>query len=482
MVIPVLLGIFCTLQLWETSRDVHPQMTRLADPAVRAITAGDRLRPLKDDRITVDEGARFQTVEGIGSSMTDASAWTLLQMDEPVREAVLKRVFAPESGGGLSLVRIHMNSCDFSRRTYSCCDTPGDFDLRTFNIDYDRECVIPMLKRVVALRPDVRIVVSPWSAPAWMKTNGDMCGGGELKRECRAVWAEFFCRFIEAYAREGIPIWGLTVNNESYYEAKWEAMIWPEDAQREFVRDHLGPALVRHGLSRVKVMLWDNGRNHVYAHAANTYDDPEASKYVWGAAYHWYGENCYDNVRILHDAYPSKGLMMTEGCNGGNNYGDPEWRNADAKDPNGLYLHEGVWEGGERYGRNLIRDFNNWANGWIDWNLVVDQTGGPRHLPNGCGAPYVYDTKSRQLRPQICLQQLAHFFDFVRPGAVRLAVTNTKNMPIATAFANPDGSIVTVTQNELSEPVTYIYRFRRADVQSVVTLPPRSIQTLVLSR
>ncbi|MBQ3345431.1 MAG: glycoside hydrolase family 30 protein [Kiritimatiellae bacterium] len=467
-------------RLWETSKDLHPTMTRLADPVLSPITAKEREGMFKDDRVTVDEGARFQKVEGIGSSISDASAWTLMQMDSATRDAVLRRTFAPEGGAGQSMVRIHINSCDFSRKTYSCCDTPGDFALKTFNVDYDRECVIPVLKRILAFRPDLKIVASPWSAPAWMKTNGKMCGGGELRRECRAVWAEFFCRFVEEYAKEGIPIWGVTVNNESYYEAKWEAMTWPEYAQRDFVRDHLGPAFARHGLGHVKIMLWDNGRNHVYANAATTYDDAEASKYVWGAAYHWYGENCYDNVRILHDAYPDKGLVMTEGCNGGNNYGDPEWGDADKRDPNGLYLHEGVWEGGERYGRNMIRDFNNWAAGWIDWNLVVDQTGGPRHLPNGCGAPYVYDTAKRELRPQICREYMAHFHDFVRPGAVRLAVTTTRNMPIATAFANPGGSIVVVTQNELGESVEFIYRFRRAGLQTKLTLPPRSIQTLLL--
>lgn len=469
-----------TAELWETSQGTHPQMTRLAAPELKAVTAADRARLFNDDRVTVDESARFQRLVGIGSSISDAAAWTLLQMPEAEREAVLRRTFAPAGGGGQGLVRIHMNSCDFSRRSYSCCETPGDFELKTFNIDYDRECILPILKRVVALRPDVKILVSPWSAPAWMKTNGKMCGGGELKKECRAVWAEFFCRFIEAYAQEGIPVWGVSVNNESYYAAVWESMLWTEDGQREFVRDHLGPTLERHGLGHVKILLWDNGRNHVYAHVATSYDDPEASKYVWGAAYHWYGENCYDNVRLLHDAYPQKGLLMTEGCNGGNNYGDPEWGDADKRDPNGLYLHEGVWAGGERYARNMIRDFNNWAQGWIDWNLVVDQTGGPRHLPNGCGAPYVYDTKKRELRVQICRDFQAHFSDFIRPDAERVAVTTTRNRPIATAFRNPDGSVAVVTLNETDEPVKFIYRLRRAALQTVVTVPAHAVQTLVI--
>lgn len=470
-------GSALRVEAFETAKGIRPEMTRIESPVLTPITDEFRKEPRKWD-VFVDADKRFQEVVGIGGAMSDAAAWTLMQMDEPVREEVLRRYFKPEGGAGYSLVRVPMNACDFARRTYSCCDTPDDFELKTFNLDHDRECMIPMLKRALELQPGLKIYLSPWSAPAWMKTNGDMCNGGKLKPECRKVWAEFYCRFIEEYAKEGIPIWGLTIQNEMFGTAPWESMVWTAEEQRDFIRDFLGPALVRHGLSEVKVILWDYGRDYAYPVAKAVYDDPEAAKYVWGLGFHWYNANKYDNIRILHDVWPDKHLILTEACNGGNNYVDPEWGNADKPHPQGLNLHEGVWEGGERYGRNMIRDFNRWTEAWTDWNMVVDQTGGPRHLPRGCGAPFVYDTKTKELRPQIAYQYIRHFTDFVKAGARRVAVTTGLDKVEATAFANPDGTLVTVIMNAGDAPRKVL--FHAAGLQGEFELAARSIRTIVI--
>ena len=467
-------------ELYETVKTSDERLARRTNPVFVPLTDKDRGQCWLDDMIYVDDDpeARFQTFLGIGGAMTDATAWTLMQMDEAMRARVLKELFAPCPKGGISILRVPMNSCDFSRRIYSCCDTPNDYELKTFNIDYDRECMIPMLKAALALNPSIRILVSPWSPPAWMKDNGSMIHGGHLRPECRKVWAEFFCRFIQAYAKEGIDVWAVTINNERYAAQPWDSLRMSDEEERDFVRDDLGPALERNGLGHVKIFLWDHNRDHMYHAAKATYADPAASKYVAGCAYHWYGQNCYDNVSLLHDAYPDKLLLFSEGCNGGNNYGDPEWGDADQPDPNGIHIHEGVWEGGERYARNMINDFNRHCNGWIDWNLVLDEKGGPRHLPNGTGAPYIFDTKKKELRPQICNAFISHFSHFIQPGARRIVASPTRNALETTAFLNPDGSIIVILLNETEKPFELYYYIRGC--KAPVMAPPRSIQTLVV--
>lgn len=428
----------------------------------------------------VDPDVRFQEVDGIGGAMTDASAWTLMQMPPAMRAEVMRSLFAPVPGGGTSLVRVPMNSCDFARRIYSCCDTPGDYGLKTFNIDYDRECMVPMLKEALALHPGLKVLVSPWSPPAWMKTNQDMCHGGRLLPECRETWAEFFCKFIEAYEAEGIPIWGVTLNNEMLGAMDWDSLRISPDEERDFIRDHLGPAFERHGLfPRVKILAFDHNRDFAWAWARPLYADPAASRYVYGTAYHWYGHNCYDNIMLLHDAYPEKRLYMTEGCNGGNNYGDPEWGGADVRDSNGLYTHEQVWEGGERYARNMIKDFNRHCSGWFDWNVVVNELGGPRHLPNGCGAQFIYDTKTGDLREQVCHSFIRHFSQFLVPGARRILAAPTRNPIETTAFRNPDGTLAIVLLNETEQPYEKL-RLRLPGCFAEFPLPARTIATLVV--
>ena len=159
----------------------------------------------------------------------------------------------------------------------------------------------------------MKIYASPWSPPAWMKTNGDMLHGGKLKPEYRDAWARYYVRFVEEYEKEGVPIWGLTVQNEPMATQTWESCLFTGEEERDFVRDHLGPALERAGLQRLKLMVWDHNRGILYQRAKAVYDDPAAARYVWGAAFHWYVGDHFDNVRMVHDAWPEKRLLFTEG-------------------------------------------------------------------------------------------------------------------------------------------------------------------------
>jgi glucosylceramidase len=352
-----------------------------------------------------------------------------------------------------------MNSCDFALGNYAHVATPGDLALDGFSIDRDRQALLPFIQAAqrVAGAP-LQLLVSPWSPPAWMKTNGQMNGGGRLRPECRSAWAQCFVRFIQAYAAEGVPVWGVSVQNEPAATQRWDSCLYSAEEERDFVRDHLGPALHAAGLGHVKIVVWDHNRDLMVERASVVYMDPDAAKFVWGTGFHWYGEDHFDHVQLLHDAWPDKQLLFTEGCQEGG-------------------PHAGAWELGERYARSMINDLNRWTVGWIDWNLLLDDSGGPNHVGNLCSAPMLADTATGRLLPQSSYFYIGHFARFVRPGARRLLCAATLQVLEASAFINPEGSVATVVMNR-SETAQRFELVVGAG-SAVVELPPRSIVTVL---
>lgn len=425
-----------------------------------------RLEPLAQPdehapTVMVDPAKAFQAIEGIGGALTDASAETFAKLPREAQERVLEAYFDAEKGIGYTLARTHINSCDFSSESYAYADRPGDTELRSFSLERDRRHRLPFIKAALARAP-LKIYASPWSPPAWMKTNGNMLQGGKLKPEYRDAWARYFVRFVEEYGKEGVPIWGLTVQNEPMATQTWESCIFTAEEERDFVRDHLGPALEKAGLSRLKLMIWDHNRGILYQRAKVVYDDPRAARYVWGAGFHWYVGDHFDNVRLVHDAWPDKGLLFTEGTP---SHYDP----ALVED----------WKWAESYARSMIHDFNNWAQGWTDWNVLLDERGGPNHVGNFCLAPVHGDTRTGRLTFAASYYAIGHFSKFVRPGARRVAASSNDDQLLATAFLNPDGRLVTVVLNagDKDKDLDLWLDGRAARTRS----PAHSILTLVVS-
>jgi glucosylceramidase len=409
--------------------------------------------------LTVDATRRFQVLEGFGGAFTEAAAVTWQALPPAAREQFLVDCFDPARGHGYTLGRVHMNSCDFALGNYAHVERNGDFALESFSIDRDRSALLPFVQAAqrAAGRP-IQLLVSPWSPPAWMKTNGEMNHGGHLRPECRAAWAQCFVRFIRAYEAEGVPVWAVSVQNEPMAHQRWDSCLYSAEEERDFVRDHLGPALQAAGLGHVKVVIWDHNRDLMVERACVVYSDPEAAKYVWGTGFHWYGADHFDHVRLVHDAWPDKALLFTEGCQEGG-------------------PHLGSWEVGERYARSIINDLNRWTVGWIDWNLLLDERGGPNHVGNFCSAPILADRENGSLMHQSAYWVLGHFARFVRPGARRVLCAATREALECTAFVNPDGSCAVVAMNrgEHSLPFTLTLDGRRHGAE----LPPRSIATFV---
>jgi len=412
--------------------------------------------------LILDPDKQFQVIEGIGGALTDASAETFYKLPEDKQEELLTAYFDLEDGIGYSLCRTHINSCDFSSSSYAYSEVAGDKDLEHFSIAQDLKYRIPFIKAAMHASSDsFKLFASPWSPPAWMKTNNNMLQGGKLKPEYFQSWADYYVRFFEEYAKEGIPFWGLTIQNEPMAVQRWESCIYTAEEERDFIKNYLGPALEENKMLDKKVIVYDHNRGVLYQRAGTIYDDPEASKYVWGAGFHWYSGDHFANIKQVNEAYPDKKLLFTEGCVFPFNY-----ENLDE------------WHWGERYGESLIHDLNNSSVGWVDWNILLDETGGPNHVANLCFAPVIGNTETGELIYMNSYYYLGHFSRFIRPGARRIVCSSNYDDLMATAFINPDNSISVVAMNMTDNKIDFKLWLDGDGVPA--KLPAHAITTIIL--
>ena len=416
--------------------------------------------------VFLDPAKQFQTILGVGGALTDAAAETFAKLPRAKQQELLNAYFNRCNGIGYTLARTNIHSCDFSSASYTYVDE-GDKELKSFSVKHDREFRIPFIKQALAAASGkLNIFASPWSPPAFMKDNNDMLHGGHLKPEFYDSWANYFVKFIRAYEREGIPIWGLTIQNEPMATQKWESCIYSAEQERDFLKNHLGPTIRKERLADKKIIVWDHNRDLMTQRARVIFDDPEASKYAWGMGFHWYetwagGAPMFANVGAVHRAWPAKHLLLTEAT-------------VEGFDPARMQSFANA----ERYGTALINDFNNGAEGWTDWNILLDENGGPNHVGNFCFAPVHADTRTGQLTFTPSYYYLGHFSKFIRPGAHRVEAASSRSNLLTTAFANPDGSLATVVMNGTDKVVDY--RFFVGQDEAKVSIPAHAIQTLVV--
>lgn len=386
--------------------------------------------------VFVDPSKTFQTFLGIGAALTDASAETFAKLSKEKQQEFLQAYFDKEKGIGYTLARTNIHSCDFSSGSYTYVND-GDKDLKSFTVEHDKQFRIPFIKDAIkAAGGKLTMFVSPWSPPAWMKDNNDMLHGGKLKPEFYQSWANYYTKFIKAYSKEGIPVWGLSIQNEPMAKQTWESCIYSAEEERDFLKNFLGPTMKREGLADKKIIVWDHNRDLIYQRAQTYFDDPAAAKYAWGIGFHWYepwsgGEPMFDNVALVNKAYPDKNILFTEGC--------AESFNASR------YNHWGL---GEMYGRSMIHDFNSGAVGWTDWNILLDEKGGPNHVGNFCFAPMHADTKTGNLIYTNSYYYIGHFSKFIKSGAKRIISSASRSQLITTSFKNTDGSVVVIVMNQ----------------------------------
>lgn len=435
---------------------------------------------------------------GFGGSFTEAAAVTLQKMSLPKQEEVMRAYFDPEDGLKFNLGRVHIGSCDFCVDSWTCGDlVETDPELSGFSLEHYEEAILPMIRDAVQVGgAPLTLLASPWSPPPFMKTKPEFNGDGHLKPEWRKSWAKHFVLFVQEMTKLGVPIWAVSIQNEPEAAQVWESCIYSAEEERDFVRDFLGPALKAAGLEHIKIVIWDHNRDGMLERAAVAYSDPQAAKYIWGMGYHWYGDarfetwpdrseinfedprdRCsefielrarlgFQNVRQVADLRPDKHIIFTEGC----------------QELSGRALDDalGDWRIGERYAMNIISDLNAGTEGWIDWNLCLDEQGGPNHVGNYCSAPIICHTEKDEILLQPAYWYLGHFSRFIRPGACRVISASSRDALEVVSFVNPDGSLAVVVMNQTDQDHHFWLKVAGSGAAETEA-PSRSITTFLVT-
>ena len=424
-------------------------------------------QPLESEPcVFVDASKSFQTMLGFGGAITDASAETFAKLPGAAQEEFLKAYYNNTTGLAYAIARTNMNSCDFSSGSYTYV-ADNDKELKTFNLAKDEEYKIPLIKRAfAAANGKLSLYISPWSPPAWMKDNNNMLQGGKLKDEYKQSWANYYVKFIKGLEAKGIPVWGLTVQNEPMAKQRWESCIFTAEDERDFIKLYLGPTLKKNGLSSKKLIAWDHNRDLIFQRASVVLNDADAAKYIWGLGFHWYetwtgSDMQFDNLKKVAESFPDKKLVFTEGCQ--------EKFNWDR-------LND--WTLGEKYGYSIINDFNNGTVAWTDWNILLDEKGGPNHASNFCFAPVHADTRTGKLVYTNAYYYIGHFSKFIKPGAKRIISSSNRDKLQTTAFQNPDGSIAVVVMNTTDEKIPF--KVWMKGQAAPATVLPHSINTIII--
>ena len=402
--------------------------------------------------INVYPNLEYQTVKGFGGAFTEAASTTLDKLSKANREKVIKMYFDPNEGIGYTVGRVHMNSCDFSLGNYTCVDE-GDETLETFQINRDKASVIPMIKEAQELS-DISFFASPWSPPAYMKTSARMNQGGSLKKEYYELWSQYFVKFIEEYKKNGIDISAVTVQNEPATAPRWESCVYTPEEEAYFVKNHLGKKMKDMG---VKVMFWDHNRSWLIDRALAVLADKEAAEYIDAVACHWYRGDHFENLAIFHDMFPDKEIFFSEGCY---EYSLGEMDTVKI---------------GEKYAHDIIGNFNNYCTTFCDWNLVLDENGGPNHVGNLCDAPIMIDTKNDKIYVHDSYYYIGHFSKYVKKGAKRIGSSKWCSEIDTVSFKNPDGTIVSVVLNRTNDDLDFAFKLGdtfiscKAEARSIAT-------------
>ncbi len=429
------------------------------------------IRELPEDRDQADRekdlvnlypGAEYQAVEGFGGAFTDAAGYVFSLMPAPQRKAFLDAYFSQE-GLRYTLGRTSVDSCDFSRETYAADDTPGDTALEKFDMARPLRYVMPLLAAAQETAGrKIPMMLTPWSPPAWMKTNSSRVGGGRLRSEYAAVWAEYICRYILEAEKAGMRVSMLSVQNEPKASQTWDSCLFTGREEAGFIREYLYPALKRNGLERIALLIWDHNKERAYERACETIHDPEMDALIAGVAVHWYSGDHFEALQMIRDRFPGKRIVFSEACVEYGVYGqDNQLRNAQ------MYAHE------------LIGSLNHGLNAFLDWNLLLDEKGGPNHVGNYCDAPLMYDTRTGELKRNLSYDYIGHFSRFIVPGARRIGLSRFSDRLEAAAARNPDGTVCAVVLNRGEEDIPFYLRMNGRVWPAVQ--PGESIATYVFS-
>ncbi|MDR1190221.1 MAG: hypothetical protein LBK60_00970 [Verrucomicrobiales bacterium] len=414
---------------------------------------------LENNAVNIYPEIKFQEITGFGGAITEAAHDTLARLAPANQRKILELYFDKERGLGYELIRTHINSCDFALGNYAYA-AAGDRELAAFDLSRD---VNGMFKTILAAQSiggnNVKVLASPWSPPAWMKTNGEMNHGGKLRDDCQRLWAEYLAKYLVETRRLGINVRYLTVQNEPNATQQWDSCVYAADDEAEFVKRHLAPVFRERGID-TKVLVWDHNKERVFERATDIFADAETREFVWGVAFHWYSGDHFEALALTHAAFPEKHLMFSEGCVEMRRHGP-----------------EATWAHGERYAHDIIGNLNNFTGAWFDWNILLDQRGGPNHVNNFCSAPIMANVETGAVTLNTSYYYIGHFSKFIPAGSRRVGFSKYTQALDVTAFQTPRGETVVVLMNATDRDLAANIRLR--DDVLPLTVNARSIMTVV---
>lgn len=375
----------------------------------------------------------YQRFEGFGGAMTESAGYVYQMMNCEQKADMLHEYFS-DGGMNYQYARIPLDSCDFSLEYYEAMSDPDDTEMKSFCFERMEKYILPLLDDAEhAVGRKIPLMVTPWSPPSFMKTNGKRNKGGSLKKEYYGKWAEYICRYIEELEIRGYIVQRLSVQNEPKAVQTWDSCIFTAKEEKVFLRDYLYPALCAHGLERIEVFIWDHNKERLYERACAVIDE-DTDHMIAGLAFHWYSGDHFEQIQMVHQRFPDKKLILSEAC--------IEFTK---------FSEDNFLDNAQKYAHEMIGNMNHGMTAFYDWNLLLDEKGGPNHVQNYCDAPFRFDGENKNLIKGTIAEYLIHFSHYIKPGAVRIGCSKYRDCAEMTAWKNPDGSLVAVLLNRTDE-------------------------------
>lgn len=415
---------------------------------------------MEDYAINIYPDVEFETLEGFGGAITDSAAYVYSLMNEEQKKELIETYFSPNKMK-YGIVRVHMDSCDFSTEMYEAMSDANDTELVSFDFSRTEKYIIPMLQdaQKAAGKP-LELMLSPWSPPAFMKTNGQRKHGGSLKPEYRKMWASYICHYIKEFQSRGYKVKRISLQNEPKAVQTWDSCVYTSEQEKEFLRDFMYPELKKQGLCDVEIFIWDHNKERIYERIKEI-SDAETNSMISGIAFHWYSGDHFEALDLVRKQFPDKKIIISESCIEYCKFG------ADDTIKNAMRLsHE------------IIGDLNHGTTAFYDWNILLDENGGPNHVGNFCHAPFLYDKIQKKLFPQLILHHFEHFSRYLVSGSIRIGYSKYTECIDVTAYKRPDNSLVVIMLNKQDKqtPVNIRINGHLAEIM----LLPESITTGII--
>jgi len=382
---------------------------------------------LENQIINVYPDIEMHSFLGFGGAMTDSSARCMLSLNEDILQKFINEYFSLD-GANYNIIRLPIASCDFSKYSY---EYVAKKDLSDFTIEHDKRFIIPALKKILEIKPDITFLASPWSPPKFMKTNKMLILGGKLKEKYKSLYANYLLKYIKSYQEEGININYLTIQNEPDALQIWESCLYTPEEEIDLLVNYIYPLFKENNIA-TKLLIWDQNKEKLLSRIQKEMENEKAKESVSGFAFHWYSGDHFDNIRILRKMYKDMVLIHTEGCTGFSNFRkEDEIKNAE------IYAHD------------ILGDLLNGANAFIDWNLLLDHKGGPNHKKNYCNSPIMLNENNDDYHKNLTFYYISHFSKFINKDSLFVESSKyTDKIEVLCAKHNDELTVVLLNKTD----------------------------------